>query len=265
MKDLVQRLFVAGAAVVAFGLAPQVSAQQSSEGINPQVVPGDANCFDEADTVVTLCGFEPLGSFEVDPAKDAVWREGDTDVTFFVSKSEPLVSNRSQPERLEFTDASVLDQFFGGLGAVFVYAGSSANLYCYNDTGISMDSGLMAPQLEGISRYEACSGPGSCRLDPDDLEEICALAPFEIIKLENIDNAPISTCGCPNRDVTVEQCSDAVCSNFGPQTLDTNASRVSYGDGLVGSRCRKETTCEIPPAGGVVECTTKRICKRDNN
>ena len=95
MKDLVQRLFVTGAAVVAFGLAPQVSAQQSSEGINPRVVPGNANCFDEADTVVTLCGFEPLGSFEVDPAKDATWREGDTDVTFFVSKREPLASNTS--------------------------------------------------------------------------------------------------------------------------------------------------------------------------
>ena len=79
----------------------------------------------------------------------------------------------------------------------------------------------MAPQLEDISHYEACSAPGPCRLDPGDLEEICALAPFEIIKLENIDNTGISTCGCPNRDITVEQCSDAVCSNFGPQTLDT--------------------------------------------
>jgi hypothetical protein len=110
-------------------------------------------------------------------------------------------------------------------------------------------------------------------LDPDDLDEICELASSEIIKLENIDNTPISTCGCPNPDpddpdleITIEQCSDAVCSNLeGPQILAPGSSRVSYGDGLVGSRCRKETTCEVPPLGGDLVCKTKKICKKKKN
>jgi len=121
-------------------------------------------------------------------------------------------------------------------------------------TGAAVVAFGLAPQVSAQQSSEGIECP-----DAAYLKEICESGNFDIVRLENIDNTPPITCGCPG--ITVEQCSDAVCSNFGEQILDTDASRVSYGDGLKGSKCRKETTCLVPPIGGDLVCETKKICK----
>jgi hypothetical protein len=101
-----------------------------------------------------------------------------------------------------------------------------------------------------------------CPLSDDDLKMICALTKsYDYVRLESITNTPpVGICGCADREVKVETCSDAVCSNLGTQELAANnASRVSYGDGIHGSHCRKETVCN--GVGGDVVCETVRICR----
>lgn len=125
-------------------------------------------------------------------------------------------------------------------------------------TGAAVVALGLAPQVYANQSSEGIP----CRLQSEDLEKVCAASQSDIIRTENIDNNAISICGCPNRGITVEQCSDAVCSNLeGPQILAPNASRVSYGHGLQGSTCRNETICPDPPIGGDLVCQTVKICK----
>ena len=100
-----------------------------------------------------------------------------------------------------------------------------------------------------------------CPLDEAQVEQVCAFAPFEYMRLENIlntdENFALSYCACP--DVRIEECSDSVCSDLGEQILAPDSSRVSYGDGLVGSTCKKETV--YIQVGGDTVPYTVRVCK----
>ena len=131
-------------------------------------------------------------------------------------------------------------------------------------TGAAVVAFGLAPQVSAQSQ-DSTQKVIPCPLAEPQLEEICEFAPFQYMRLENIlntdENFAVSFCGCPDRKITVEDCSDPVCTDKGSQTLAPDASRVSYGDGLEGSKCRKETTCLVPPIGGDNVCETKRTCK----